>query len=83
MLDLDNIIVNEECVMMCTDVQFEDADKNVVVYEDQGINTEEYEKAMYGLTENVAKDTSKGSLFDCQENASHYTYYCLNNQCEY
>ena len=35
------------------------------------------------LTENVAKDTSKGSLFDCQENASHYTYYCLHNQCEY
>ena len=35
------------------------------------------------LTENVAKDTSKGSLVDCQENASHYTYYCLNNQCEY
>ena len=35
------------------------------------------------LTENVAKDTSKGSLFDCQENVSHYTYNCLNNQCEY
>ena len=35
------------------------------------------------LTENVAKDTSKGSLFDYQENASHYTYYCLHNQCEY
>ena len=35
------------------------------------------------LTENVAKDTFKGSLFDCQENVSHYTYYCLNNQCEY
>ena len=35
------------------------------------------------LTENVAKDTSKGSLFDCQENVSHYTYYCFNNQCEY
>ena len=35
------------------------------------------------LTENVAKDTFKGSLFDCQENVSHYTYYCLHNQCEY
>ena len=35
------------------------------------------------ITENVAKDTFKGSLFDCQENVSHYTYYCLNNQCEY
>ena len=35
------------------------------------------------LTGHVAKDTFKGSLFDCQENVSHYTYYCLNNQCEY
>ena len=35
------------------------------------------------ITENVAKDTFKGSLFDCQENVSHYTYYFLNNQCEY
>ena len=25
------------------------------------------------LTENVAKDTSKGSLFDCQENVSNTT----------
>ena len=34
--------------MMCTEVQYEDADKYVVVYGDQGINTEEYEKATYG-----------------------------------
>ena len=40
-------------------------------------------KASINITENVAKDTSKGSLFDCQENVSRYTYYCLNNQCEY
>ena len=32
--------------MMCTEVQYEDED--VVVYGDQGINTEEYETAMYG-----------------------------------
>ena len=32
--------------MMCTEVQHEDED--LVVYGDQGISTEEYEKAMYG-----------------------------------
>ena len=48
MLDLDNFSVIEECAMMCTEVQFDDADKDVVVYRDQGINTEEYEKATYG-----------------------------------
>ena len=34
--------------MMCTEVQYKDEDKDVVVYGDQGISTEEYEKAMYG-----------------------------------
>ena len=46
MLDLDNISVSEECAMMCMEIQHEDED--VVVYRDQGIRTEEYEKAMYG-----------------------------------
>ena len=48
MLDLDNINVSEECVMKCTELQYEDADEDVVVYRDQGINTEEYKKATYG-----------------------------------
>ena len=34
--------------MMCTEVQYEDEDEDIVVYGDQGINTEEYEKATYG-----------------------------------
>ena len=46
MLDLDNISVSNECAMMSTEVQYEDED--VVVYVDQGISTEEYEKATYG-----------------------------------
>ena len=45
---MDNTSVCEECVMMCTELQYEDADKDVVVYGDQGTNTEEYEKDMYG-----------------------------------
>ena len=33
--------------MMCTKLQYEDAEEDVVVYGDQGINTDEYEKAIY------------------------------------
>ena len=34
--------------MVCKELQYEDADEDQVVYRDQGINAEEYEKAMYG-----------------------------------
>ena len=47
MLDLDSTSVSEECVMVCTELQYEDASEDEVVYGDQGISTEEYEKAMY------------------------------------
>ena len=33
---------------MCMEVQHEDGDKDLVVYRDQGISTEEYKKATYG-----------------------------------
>ena len=56
MLDLDNISVREECAMVCTELQYEDASEDEVVYGDQGINTEEYEKATYG---NLMKTQSK------------------------
>ena len=48
MLDLDSTGVCEGCAMVCTELQYEDADEDQIVYGDQGINTEEYEKAMYG-----------------------------------
>ena len=47
MLDLDSTSVSEECAMVCTELQYEDASKDKVVYSDQGISTEEYEKATY------------------------------------
>ena len=47
MLDLDSTSVSEECTMVCTELQYEDASEDEVVYSDQGINTEEYEKATY------------------------------------
>ena len=48
MLDLDSNSVSEECVMVCTELQYEDASEDEVVYGDQEISTEEYEKATYG-----------------------------------
>ena len=48
MLDLDNISVGEECAMMCTEVQHEDENEDIILYGDKGISTEEYEKATYG-----------------------------------
>ena len=47
MLDLDSTSVSEECGMVCTELQYEDASKDEVVYGDQGISTEEYKKATY------------------------------------
>ena len=34
--------------MVCTELQYEDASEDQVVYGDQGISAEEYEKATYG-----------------------------------
>ena len=34
--------------MVCTEQQYEDASEDQVVYSDQGISAEEYEKATYG-----------------------------------
>ena len=47
MLDLDSTSVSEECVMVCTELQYEDASEDEVVYGDQGISAEEYEKTTY------------------------------------
>ena len=59
-LDLDSTSVCKECVMMCTELQYEDADEDLVVSGDQGINTEEYEKATYGdLTKTQSKEEDK------------------------
>ena len=57
MLDLDSTSVREECVMVCTELLYEDASKDQVVHSDQGISTEEYEKATYGdLTKTQSKE---------------------------
>ena len=48
MLDLDNSSVSKECAMMCMEVHYEDGDKDLIVYGDQGVRTEEQSKAKYG-----------------------------------
>ena len=47
-LDLDSTSVSEECAMVCTELQYENVNEDQVVYRDQGISAEEYEKATYG-----------------------------------
>ena len=47
-LDLDSTSVCKECPMVCTELQYEVADEDLIVYGDQGTNIEGYEKAMYG-----------------------------------
>ena len=55
-MDLDSTSVSEECAMVCTELQYEDASEDQVVYGDQGISKEEYEKAMSGdFTETKSK----------------------------
>ena len=60
MLDLDSTSVSKECVKVCAELQYEDASKNVIVYGDQGISIEEYEKASYDdLTKTQSKEEDK------------------------
>ena len=55
MLDLDSTSVSEEC----TELQYEDASEDEVVYGDQGISAEECEKATY---DNLMKTTAKKKM---------------------
>ena len=60
MLDLDSTSESEECTMVCMELQYEDASEDEVVYSDQGISTEEYEKATYGnLTKTQSEEEDK------------------------
>ena len=59
MLDLDSTSVSEECAMVCTELQYEDASEDEVVYGDQGISTEEYEKGDLTKTQSEEEDKVK------------------------
>ena len=62
MLDWDSTSVSEECAMVCMELQYEDASGNEVVYGDQGISIEEYEKATY---EDLTKTQSEEDKVKC------------------
>ena len=82
MLDLDNISISKECTMMCTEVQYEDEDEDIVVYRDQGISTEEYEKATYGelmKTQSEEEEEAKYNVALCT-NDSVSIFYMSNHQ---
>ena len=59
MLDLDNISVRDECAMVCMELQYKDVSEDEIVYGDQEINTEEYEKATYGNLMKTQSDEEK------------------------
>ena len=67
MLHLDSTSVSEECAMVCTELQYEDASEQEVVYSDQGISIEEYEKATYdNLTKTQREEEDKVKCTDIQ-----------------
>ena len=46
--------------MMCMDIHCEDGDKDIITYRDQGVSTEEHDKAMYSkLTKTQSKEKKK------------------------
>ena len=67
-LDLDSTSVSEECAMVCTELQYEDASEDEVVYSDQEISTEEYEKATYGdLTKTQSEEEDEVKCIVAQQ----------------
>ena len=58
---------------MCNDVtelQYEDADRDPVVYRDQGINPEEYEKAMYGNLMKIQSEEEEEVKYNVTQSAN-------------
>ena len=70
MLDLDSTSVCKECAMMCTELQHEDVDEDLVVYGDQGTNTEEYEKAMYGNLTKTQSEEEDEVIYNVAQSAN-------------
>ena len=56
MMDLGDNSVCEECTMICTDVYSTDKSEEMIVYGDQGISSEKYDKETYGDLLNTDSD---------------------------
>ena len=57
--------------MMCMDVHCEDGDEDIIIYRDQGVSTEEHDKAMYG---EITKTQSQE-----EETVNYNVALCVNN----
>ena len=47
-MDLDNHSICKDCAMVCMDIDYEDWDKDIIMYGDQGVSTKNYYEAVYG-----------------------------------
>ena len=56
LMDLGDNSVCEECAMICTDVYSTDKSEDMIVYGDQGISSEKYDKDTYGDLMNTDSD---------------------------
>ena len=74
MLDLDSSSVREECAMVCTELQYEDANESEIVYGDQGITAEEYENATYGETGSDAEHIGDFPKGKNKKNSKEHKY---------
>ena len=62
MMDLDNAGVSKECAMVCMDVHYEDWDKDIIMYGDQGVSTEEHDEATYAeLTKSESEEEQEAN----------------------
>ena len=55
-MDLGDNSVCEECAMICTDVYSTDESEDMIVYGDQGISSDKYDKDTYGDLMNTDSD---------------------------
>ena len=70
MLDLDNSSVSKKCAMMCMRLQYEDGDKDLIVYREEGVSTEEHDKAMEGeLMKTQGEEEVKYNVALCANNS--------------
>ena len=58
--------------MMCMHLQYEDGDKDLIVYREEGVSTEEHDKAMYGdlmKTQSEEEEEVKYNVALCANNS--------------
>ena len=70
-MDLDNTSENKECVMVCTDIHYEDWDEDIIMYGDQGVSTEEHNDATHAELTKMESDEG--------QEIKYYVALCAND----